>query len=114
LPPAAKGLPPDPRVITPTYYYNFVEFISNAKCVLLPSTKKKIAGEMFCLCFSCTFAPIFHFVVFVDWEAQEYFLLLGTGYRVTQSVISGVAIVPCAQGQKIFLRPHQQKLQSLK
>jgi len=29
-------------------------------------------------------------------------------------VCSGVARVPCALEQKIFLRPHQQKLQSLK
>jgi len=32
----------------------------------------------------------------------------------THSVISGVARVPCTRGAKIFLRPHQQKLQSLK
>jgi len=32
----------------------------------------------------------------------------------THCVISGVARVPCVQGRKIFLRPHQQKLQSLK
>jgi len=30
---------PDPRVITPTYYYRYVEFISSAKCILLPLKK---------------------------------------------------------------------------
>jgi len=31
-----------------------------------------------------------------------------------EAVCSGVARVPCALGQEIFLRPRQQKLQSLK
>jgi len=26
--------PPDPRVVTPAYYYNFIEFVSNVKCIL--------------------------------------------------------------------------------
>jgi len=30
----------DPRVVTPAYCYNFVEFVSNTKCVLY-STKMK-------------------------------------------------------------------------
>jgi len=33
----ASAPPPDPHVITPAYYCKFVEFISSAKCVLLPS-----------------------------------------------------------------------------
>jgi len=34
--------PPDLRVVTPVYYYNFVEFVSYATCVLLPYKKNKI------------------------------------------------------------------------
>jgi len=30
------GSAPDPRVVTPAFYYNFVEFVSIAKYVLLP------------------------------------------------------------------------------
>jgi len=32
---------PDTHVITPAYYCKSVEFISSAKCSLLPSRKKK-------------------------------------------------------------------------
>jgi len=76
-----EALPLDPRVVTLTYYYNFVEFVSSDKCVLLPSKKNKIAREMFCLCFFCTFAPKFHLVVFVDWGRKN---ILVPGRRVTQ------------------------------
>jgi len=34
--------------------------------------------------------------------------------RLPSLLASGVARVPCALEQKILLRPHQQKLQSLK
>jgi len=34
--PAAGGSAPDSRVVTLAYYYNLVEFVSSAKCVLLP------------------------------------------------------------------------------
>jgi len=34
--------PPDPHVITLAYYCQSVEFISSAKCGLLPSKKNKI------------------------------------------------------------------------
>jgi len=30
----------DPRVVTSVYYYNFVSFVSNAKCVFYPRSKK--------------------------------------------------------------------------
>jgi len=65
LPPAAAL--PDYSV-TPTYYYNFVDFIFSAKCILLPyrlllkkKKKKTTLQETFCFCFFCTFAPIFQF-----------------------------------------------------
>jgi len=35
---------PRPRVITLVYYYYFVQFVSSAKYVLLPSKKNKIAA----------------------------------------------------------------------
>jgi len=34
--------PPDPRVVTPVYYCNFVEFISSGKCILFRSKKKQV------------------------------------------------------------------------
>jgi len=34
--------PPDPRIVTSAYYYNFVQFIYSAKCDLLPFKKNKI------------------------------------------------------------------------
>jgi len=33
--------PSDPRVVTSAYYYNFIEFLSSAKCVLFRSKKNK-------------------------------------------------------------------------
>jgi len=33
---------PEPRVVTPDYYHNFVKFVSSAKYVLLPSKENKI------------------------------------------------------------------------
>jgi len=41
-PPFASGgcmgaPPPDPRIVTLTYYYNLVEALFSAKCALLPS-----------------------------------------------------------------------------
>jgi len=34
--------PPDPRVIAPAYYDNFVKFLCSTKCVLLLSKKEQI------------------------------------------------------------------------
>jgi len=45
--------PPDPRVVTPAYYYNFVKFISSTKCGLLPWKKNNF-------CIFQIFAAIFH------------------------------------------------------
>jgi len=39
---ASSEVPPsDPHVLTLAYHYNFVEYISSAKCVLLPSKKEQ-------------------------------------------------------------------------
>jgi len=39
---SASGAPPlHPRVLIPAYYYNFVEFVSSAKCVLFHSVITK-------------------------------------------------------------------------
>jgi len=40
LPPAAWASLPDPRVITPAYYYSFVEFISSTKMRFIPLVKE--------------------------------------------------------------------------
>jgi len=32
--------PPDPRIVTSAYYYNFVEFVSSTKCILLRLKKE--------------------------------------------------------------------------
>jgi len=33
-------IPQVPRVVIPANYYSFVEFVSSAKCVLFPLTKR--------------------------------------------------------------------------
>jgi len=62
---------PDPRDFTPTYYYNFVEFVSSIKCVSLPSTLKKehITSVNVLLLLHphfCTYFFTLNSVVFVD------------------------------------------------
>jgi len=32
--------PPDPRFVTSAYYYNLVEFVSSAKCILIAENKR--------------------------------------------------------------------------
>jgi len=41
LPPAAGDPPPDPNVVTPAYYYNFIELVSNAKMRFITPTPLK-------------------------------------------------------------------------
>jgi len=53
--------PPDPHVITLTYYYNFIEFVSSVKCISLISKKDKMTRACSAVTFFRTFAPIFHF-----------------------------------------------------
>jgi len=60
LPPVA-GEFPVPRVVTPVYYYNLVEFVSNVKYVPVPSKKNKTTPVNVLLCFFRTLAPIYHF-----------------------------------------------------
>jgi len=44
---------PDPHIVTPAYYYNFVKFIFSTKCVLLLSKKRTIfTSSNFCAYFS--------------------------------------------------------------
>jgi len=74
--------PQTPALLLPTYYYNFVEFISSAKC--LSSYKKNKLTTVKCSVF-VSFALLNLFftsksVVFVDKRMQEYFLPRGTGY----------------------------------
>jgi len=42
LPLAAGGSAPRPPLITPVYYYNFVEFVSSAKCILFRSKNNQV------------------------------------------------------------------------
>jgi len=51
---ASETPSPDPRVVTPAYYYNFAKFISCSNCGLLPSKKNKF-------CIFQIFAATFHF-----------------------------------------------------
>jgi len=54
--------PLNPHFVTYAYYYNFVEFVSGAKCVLLPLKRNKITTiNVLLLYFSRNFAPIFQF-----------------------------------------------------
>jgi len=40
LPPEAGGSAPDPRAVTPAYYYNIVEFDFSAKSHFIPLNKE--------------------------------------------------------------------------
>jgi len=51
---------PDPRVVTPAYYYNFVKFICSTKCGLLPSRTIFASSKFLHLFFTS------NFVVFID------------------------------------------------
>jgi len=52
---------PDLRILSPAYYYNFVEFDSGAKCILLPSKNNKITTVNVLLSVPLHFAPTFQF-----------------------------------------------------
>jgi len=60
-PPRRRRSPPDPRVVIPVCYFNFVEFVSCVKCVFLSSKRNKITPINFCFCFFRSLAPIFQF-----------------------------------------------------
>jgi len=65
---ASGAPPPDPRLVTLAYYYNFVKFVSSAECVVLPNKQAQNSCRKCSVCFFHTFAPIFHFklYIFVD------------------------------------------------
>jgi len=48
--------PPDPHVVTLTYYYNFIKFISSVKCVILTSKKDKMTRA----CSAVSFSKLLH------------------------------------------------------
>jgi len=75
------SLRPQTPVVTPVYYYNFVEFVSSAKCILFRSKNNQVT-TIFCLSFFRIFAPIFSFKLckFCWRGAQEYILPQGAGY----------------------------------
>jgi len=64
LPPATGAPPQAARVVTLSYYYNFIEFVSSIQCVSLSSKKDKMTPvHVFCFYIFRTFAPIFHFKI---------------------------------------------------
>jgi len=87
---AAPELEPEPwffcngspaLVVTSAYCYRFVEFISRAKCVLLPSKRNKITTVNVLFLLLPHFSPIFLFKLCTCWQvAQEYFLSKGAWY----------------------------------
>jgi len=48
--------PPDPHVVTLTYYYNFIEFVFSVKCVSLTSKRDKMTRA----CSAVTFSALLH------------------------------------------------------
>jgi len=67
-----SGTPtPDLRVVTPADYYNFVEFVSHATCVLLLSKKNKKTTIF------VVFLLLPHFCTYFSLQTQR-FLLTGT------------------------------------
>jgi len=78
-----RASPPGPHVITFAYYCKFVEFISCANCILLPSKDNKITTVNVLLLLLLQLLPLFFIsnsIVFVDCGVQEYFLPQGAVY----------------------------------
>jgi len=79
--PSCIAPPPDPHVVTLTYYYNFIEFVSCVKCVSLTSKKDRVTRT----CSAVTFSALLH-LFFISNSAdfmtgaQVYFLPQGSGY----------------------------------
>jgi len=72
LPPAAGGS--DPRVVIPAYYYNLVEFVSSAKCILFRSKKKQVTTANvlpLLLLHFCTYFCNSNSVSFVEGERKK-------------------------------------------
>jgi len=49
-----EASPPDPRVVTPAYYFNFVKFIFSTKCSLLSLNE----GQFLLLPNFCTYFSV--------------------------------------------------------
>jgi len=62
----------DPRVVTPAYYYNFVEFISSGECILSRLKKKQVTTANVLLCVFRTFSPIIFNSNSVSFVAREH------------------------------------------
>jgi len=73
--------PPDPNVVTLTYYYKFIEFVFSVKCVSLTSRKDKMThaysavtfSALLHLCFTSNSADFM-----TGRGAQKYFWAQGT------------------------------------
>jgi len=67
---------PNPRVATPAYYWNFIKFVSSAKCILLLSKKHKITTVnvlLLLLSHFCIYFFTSNFAVFVGEVARTFF-----------------------------------------
>jgi len=71
--------PPDLSVVTPTYYYNYVEFVSSAKCVLLAFKKGQNSSTVNSAFASSALLQLFSLqtLSILLTGAQEYFLPQG-------------------------------------
>jgi len=71
---ASGAPPPDLRIVTSSYYYSFIKFISRGKCILLPLKKNKITTV------NVLFLFLLHF--FTYFLLQTLYFLLTGGARI--------------------------------
>jgi len=93
--------PPDPRVVTPAYYYNFVKFVSSAKCILFRSEKNQVTTANVFVFASSGLLHLFfnsNSVSFLD-VAQEYFLPQSAGYPSYATVSTVLCFHACRINQ---------------
>jgi len=96
------GAPPqDPRVLIPACYFNFVEFVSCAKCNLLSSKRNKITAVNLCFYFYI-FESIFHFkhCSFCSWGRKNIPMAQGTLATPLNTVINFSACFSCNSAKK--------------
>jgi len=125
-PPSACWLglrPHTPALLLSPTAVAFVKCVYSIERTLL---LRKITDVTHCKCFGFVFSAfscLFSHLKLCSfcWCEQKIFCPRAPGFLVTTTdkiiviglVYSGVARVPCALGQEIFLRPLQQNLQSL-
>jgi len=79
--------PPDPRVVTPSYWYSFVEYVSSVNRILLTSKNNRSnKQQMFCFCAYFLFQTL-QFLWCGERRRKTIFCLPGTGYPATSLTI---------------------------